>query len=194
MVAAFNVMLDTGGSNGNPGVSTNTDPLGAPNIRFKRADDPNIDGADPNIIKDGMTSISRWKQIYLQCVTAPTVQVDNVKIYTGGPGDNYGPEISVDIGNISTTRHTTPAPDTTGYSVSDTDDEDMAGHGSIMSHSDFFVFDAGNKYDVLITEELSKIDGIGETTNYVVLQMYISDMAAPGNLADKEITWEYDEI
>ncbi len=189
MVAAFEVFLDTGGSNANPALETNTDPLGPPNIRFKRADDPTIDGADPNIIPTGPKTISRWKQIYLKNLVAPDTQVDNVKIFTDESG--FGLGISVEIGDENPTKN---SGSDAGYNVSDIDDEDMTGHGGISGHTDFFVHGSGDPVPVSISEAASVIDAMNETTDYVVLQMEVLNTATPGNLADETITYEYDEI
>jgi len=35
---------------------------------------------------------------------------------------------------------------------------------------------------------------VGETTDYVVLQLAVSDTASPGNLSAETITFQYDEI
>lgn len=190
MAATFNVMLDTGGSDGSPGASTNTDALGPPNIRFKRADNATIDTSNPCLVPTSGTSYSRWKQIYLKCTGAPNTQVDNVKIYTDGAG--FGTGIAVKVGN-ETPTHNSGA--TTGYYVSDTDDEAMAsGHGGLTGVTDFFTFTSGSPKSVSISESGSIINATNETTNYVVLQMETTSSASPGNLSDETITWQYDEI
>ena len=48
MVAGFSVYLDTGGTDGTPGTSTDIDALGPPTLRFKQADNPTIDSVNPN--------------------------------------------------------------------------------------------------------------------------------------------------
>ena len=189
MVATFEVFLDTGGSSGSPGTETSTDSLGPPNIRFKRADNPTIDGNDPNIIPVSGSNESRWKQIYLKCTVAPDTQVDNVKIYTDGTG--FGTGVSVEVGSETPIKNS--ASDA-GYDPSDTNDEDMAVHTGISSHSNFFAFTSGSPKDVTISETGNIIDAINETTNYVVLQMDVANTATPGNLTNETVTYEYDEI
>lgn len=188
MAATFNVMLDTGGTDNNPGTSTNTDALGPPNIRFKQADNPTIDSNNPIPIPAAGTEYSRWKQIYLKCTTAPSTQVDNVKIYTDGGG--FGTGITVKVGD-ELPVHNSGA--TTGYDVSDAN-EVITNHTDITAATDFFTYTSGSPKSVTISEAGSIIDAIGETTNYVVLSMEVTSTASPGNLADETFTWQYDEI
>ena len=81
MVAIFEVTQDTGGTADNPALSTNTYPLGRPNVRYKRADDPTIDTNVHNIIPSAGTTNSRWKSLFLLCTTAPDTQVNNIKVF-----------------------------------------------------------------------------------------------------------------
>jgi len=82
-----------------------------------------------------------------------------------------------------------------GYEVADTDDEEMvAGHGGITSSVDFFTKTEGAPLSVTISEAGSIINAIGETCNYVVLQMEVINTASPGDLANETWTWKYDEI
>lgn len=190
MVATFNVMLDFGGSDGSPGTSTNTDALGPPNIRFKRADDATIDSNNPCTVPAAGTSYSRWKTMYLKCTGAPNTQVDNVKLYTDGAG--FGTGITVKVGNQFGTKNSGA---TTGYEVAGTDDEELvAGHGIVTTSTDIFTYTSGSALSITISESGSKIDATNETTNYVFTQMEIINTASPGNLADETWTWQYDEI
>lgn len=189
MVATFNVILDTGGTDNSPGTSTNTDALGPPNIRFKRADDPTIDSVAPNLAVT--TSFSRWKQIFLKCTGAPSTQVDNVKLYSDG--SNFGAGITLNVADANPV-HTSVA--TTGYDVSDTNDQDMSsgGHTDVTTVTDMFTFTSGAPRTCTIGEAGAIINATNETTNYVVLQLKTTASASPGNLADETLTWQYDEI
>jgi len=189
MVAVFNVNLDTGGTVDNPGLSTNTDPLGPPNLRYKRADDPTIDNNDPDIIPSAGISFSRWKQIFLIATTAPDTQVNNVKIYTDGVG--FGTGITVQVGD-ETPTHNSGA--TTGYDPADTNDDPLVNHVDITGVTDFFTFTSGSPKTVTISEAGAIINAIGETTDYLITQMEIINTASPGDLADETFTWEWDEI
>lgn len=189
MVAAFEVTLDTGGAVTAPALETNTDPLGPPNVRYKRADNPTIDNINPNIIPSAGTTNSRWKSLYLKCVTAPDTQVNNVKIFTDGVG--FGTGITVNVGDETPTK--TDVSDA-GYDVSDTNDDPLTNHAFISSVTDFFTFTSGSPKSVSISEAGNIINAINETTDYVVTQMDVINTATPGDLANETITWEYDEI
>lgn len=184
-------MLDFGGSDNSPGTSTNTDALGPPNIRFKRADNATIDTNNPCIVPTSGTSYSRWKQIYLKCTGAPNTQCDNFKIYTDGAG--FGTGITVNVADANPV-HNSGA--TTGYDVSDTDDQAMAsgGHTDVTTVTDLFTYTSGSPRTVTCGETGSKIDATNETTNYLVLQMETISTASPGDLTNETISYQYDEI
>jgi len=192
MVADLSVYLDTGGVDTAPGTITDTDvvPGAPPNIRFKRADNPTIDAVNPCTIPPAGTSYSRWKCIYLRCDVAPSTQVDNIRIYTDGTG--FGTGITVKVLDATPTKNSGSS---AGYKVSDTDDELMTDAGAFGGTStDFFTFVVGAPKSVTISEAGSIINAIGETCNYVVLQMEIINTASPGDLANETWTWRYDEI
>ena len=189
MVAVFDAFLDTAGAVDAPGTNTDTDPLGPPNVRFKRADNPTIDLVNPMTIPASGTNRSRWKSLYLKNATAPETQVDNVKIFSDGAG--FGTGITVNAGNETPTKNS--ASDA-GYDVSNVDDEVLTNHVDITAITDFFTFTSGAPKSVSISEAGGIIDAVGETTNYVVIQMETINTANPGDLADETVTWEYDEI
>ncbi len=70
----------------------------------------------------------------------------------------------------------------------------VAAHAGLTSSVDFFTKTSGSPLTVSISEAGNLINAIGETTNYVVLQMEVINTASPANLTDETITWKYDEI
>lgn len=189
MVATFTVNLDTGGADGGSGITeTDTDVLGPPNIRFKRADDPTIDNNNPDTIPTAGTTFSRWKSIYLKCVNPPDTQVDNIVVFTDGTGFGTG----ITVNSVDDTVARTNASQS-AYLVSDTDDETITSAFS-STVTDFFTFITGSGKTIGISEAGNIIDATLETSNYLILQMEIINTASPGNLADETITYEYDEI
>jgi len=188
MAAAFNVVLDTGGTDNNPGSSDVIDALGPPTLRFKQADNSTIDANDPIPIPAAGSEYSRWKQIYLKCTTAPSTKVDNVKFYTDGSG--FGTGITVNVGD-GVQVHNSGA--TTGYDVSDAN-ETMTNHTDVSAVTDAFTYTSGSPRTCTISETDSQIDAIDETTDYLVLQMVVDNTASPGDLANETFTWQYDEI
>lgn len=190
MVATIQIFLDTGGSAGAPGTSTNTDPLGPPNIRFKFADDALIDANDPIPIPASGTNYSRAKSIYGKCSVAPNTQIDNFQFYTDG--GNFGTGITVKVGlQFPTHNHSA----TTGYQPSPVNQTIVTNYSGITSAADAFSYTSGSTLvGPSISESGNKIVNVGDTTNYMVLQMEVISTASPGNLADETFTFQYDEI
>jgi hypothetical protein len=195
MVAVFSVYYDTTGTDATPGASTDVDALGPPTLRFKTNDNTTIDSVDPVPIPSSGTNYSYWKQIYLYCDTAPDTQVDNVKFYTDGGG--FGTGITLNVGDEFPTH--TNASDA-GYEVATgtsgtTGDEVTAAHASVTGVTDAFTFTSGSPLSgPSISEDSSVINAIGETTNYLVLQLAVISTATPGNKTDETLTFQYDEI
>lgn len=191
MVATFNVMLDTGGTDQTPGTSTNTDPLGPPNVRFKYADDALIDSNDPIPIPPSGTKYSRWKSLYLKCTGAPNTQVDNVQFYTDG--SNFGTGITVRVGQQFPTKN---SGSNTGYRVATpVDTAILNNYAGISSVADAFTYTSGSTLvGPSISEAGAKITTTNQFTNYLILQMEVISTASPGNLTDETFTLQYDEI
>ena len=194
MAAVMDVYFDFGGSDTAPGTEQDTDALGPPRMRFKTADDATIDTNNPIPIPAAGTKYSYWKQMYLYCGTAPSTKVDNIKFYTDEGG--FGTGITVKAGDEFPTK--TAASDA-GYEVAtgtpgDTGDEMVAAHAGLTGSTDVFTFSSAAPLSVSIGEAGNIIDAIGETTNYVILQMEVISTASPGDLTDETMTWKYDEV
>ena len=195
MVAAFSVYFDTGGTDNTPGASTDVDALGAPALRFKTNDNTTIDAIDPIPVPSSGTNYSYWKQIYLYCDTAPDTQVDNIKFYTDGAG--FGTGITLNVGDEFPTKNN--ASDA-GYEVATgtsgtSGDEVVAAHADLTGVTDAFTFTSGSPLSgPTISEDSSIINAIGETSNYLVLQVAVGTTASPGNKTDETLTFQYDEI
>ena len=189
MAAVFDVYYDFGGSDNSPGTEQDIDELGAPNLRFKQADNATIDANDPMPIPAAGNEYSRWKQIYLKCATAPDTQVDNIRFFTDGGG--FGTGITVNAADEFPVKNSGAD---TGYDVSDADVV-MTTHTDITAVTDAFTFTSGSPLSgPTISEAGSVINAIGETTNYLVLQMVVASTASPGDLANETFTLRYDEI
>lgn len=194
MAAVMDVYFDFGGTDGAPGTEQDTDALGPPRMRFKTADDATIDTNNPIPIPAAGTKYSYWKQIYLYCGTAPSTKVDNVKLYSDGGG--FGTGIALKVGAQFPVKTNAL---NTGYEVAtgtpgDTGDEMVAAHAGLTSSVDMFTKTSGSPLAVTINEAGSIIDAIGETTNYVCLQMEVGTTASPGDLTDETLTFQYDEV
>ena len=190
MAATLKVYFDCGGADGAPGTNQNTDGLGPPNIRFKQADDTAIDLADAMPIPAAGTNYSRWKQIYLRCSAAPVTSVSNVKFYTDGGG--FGAGITL---RVSTSFPTKNSGSDAGYEVAEVNNAMLTDHGGVAAVADAFGYNVGAPLaGPSISEAGAIINAIGETTNYLVLQLEVTNAASSGNLADETLTFQYDEI
>ncbi len=190
MAADLSIYFDLGGSDGNPGTNQDTDGFGPPNLRFKQEDDAIINTADAMPIPAAGTNYSYWKQIYVNCDTAPATSVDNLKFYTDGVG--FGAGIAVKVGDEFPTKN---SGSDAGYEVADGAVEMVANHGGLTGSTDVFSFTAGGMLvGPTISEAGNIIDAQNETSNYMVFQMEVTNAASAGDLADETFTLQYDEI
>jgi len=189
MVAAFNVRLDTAGSDNNPGTQATIT-----NLRFKTADDNTQDTNNPIPIVSAATKYSYWRQVYLEASTAPDTQVDNIKFYTDG-GD-FGTGITMNIADQFPVKNSGAD---TGYDLATGTPGDtgniMTDHTDISSVTDAFSFTSGSALTgPSISEGGSIIADIDDTSNYIVLQLVVTDSASPGTKTAETLTFQYDEI
>jgi hypothetical protein len=197
MVAAFSVYFDTTGTDATPGTSTDVDALGAPALRFKTNDNTTIDSIDPVPVPTSGTNYSYWKQIYLYCDTAPDTQVDNIKFYTDGTGFGTGITLNVGLqfpihGSASNAGYEVAS---TGGTSGTTGIELTAGHAGVTTVASAFDYTSGSPLTgPTISEDSSIINAIGETSNYLILQIAVINTASPGNKSDETLTFQYDEI
>lgn len=164
-------------------------------LRFRTDDENTQDSTNPIPIVTGQTKRSYYRHVYLYCSAAPGTKVDNIKIYTDGGG--FGTGVTVYSGDETPTKNSGSS---AGYDLAtgtpgDTGDELVASHQDITAKSDFFGYTSpGSEKSVSISEVGNIIDAIGETSDYVVLQMDVADTASPGTLTAETFTWQYDEI
>lgn len=184
------VMYDYGGSDNSPGGSIAIGTIGPPNLRFKQADNPTVDTNNPVVIPAAGTGYSYWKQIYLACTVAPDTQVDNVQFYTDGTSFQTTNCLVV-VGLQFPVRSDGV---TTGYDVAD-GSAVMTTHTDISGTADAFDYTSGATLSgPSISESGTLIDAVGETTNYLVLQLLVTSSATPGDQANETFTFQYDEI
>ena len=194
MVATLKIYVDTGGSNGSPGTSTDTTSLGPPNVRLKTADDPTIDLNNPIPVPSSSVNNSFWKSCYVLCAVAPNTQVNNLKIYTAGT--DFGTGITTKIGNQFPTKNHSSS---SGYEVATgtvgTSGNDAVTAGYLTSYSNLFSFTSGSPLTgPSISEAGGNIVNVNDTSNYFVLQVIVGTTASPGVQTQKTITVQYDEI
>ena len=184
MAGVFDVMIDTGGSDDNPGANTVLT-----NLRYNVADDNDQDSGNPVPIPAAGTEYSFMKQIYLKCTTAPSVKADTFVIYTDG-GD-FGTGVTVKAGDETPTNNTGS---NAGYELATAAVEMVADNANLTGSTDLFTFTSGSAKSVSVSEASSQIDAIGELTDYVVLQMEAINTASHGLLSAETITYAWQEI
>jgi hypothetical protein len=186
--ATFSVYLDTGGSDGSPGTSTDIDALGPPTLKFKLADNPTIDTNNPIVIPSGATVYSYIKCVYLKCdANADVHTINNVKIYSDGASSSTG--VDVKVGLQFPTKNSGA---TTGYELSNSANE-MVSETALTSSASIYGYTSGAGLSVSISESGSIINAANETTNYIFLQMEVSNTASPGATTTETYTYSYDE-
>ena len=186
--ATFSTYYDTGGSDGSPGAETNVDALGPPCLKFKLADNTTIDTNNPIVIPTGATVYSYYKFIKLFCTANADVHtINNVKIYSDGTSSTTGVDVKV---GLQFPTHNSGA--NTGYEVANNANE-MVAETALTSSASIYGYTSGAGLSVSISESGSIINAANETTNYVVLQMEVSNTASPGATTSETYTWSYDE-
>lgn len=193
MAAVLHQYFDYGGTDGAP-ISVDTDGDGPPELKMKTADDADIDNNNPIPKPAAGLNYSFWKQVYLQCLGAPTSQCDNFKWYMDGE-NNYGAGIALKVGvqfPIRTKLLKTGYDVATGV-VGESGDE-MTDHGDVTSSVDAFTKTSAAPLAVSCNEAGNLINAVGETTNYIVLQIEVGTGASAGTPGNETSTWRWDEI
>jgi hypothetical protein len=193
MPAILQEVFDNGGSDNNPLLNSVTDTLGPPRLKFKTADDPTVDFINPIPKPVSGIKYSYWKQIYLKCSEAPNTQCDNFKWYTDAIG--FGTGVSFKIGTQTPIRN---AGSKAGYDLATgvigESGDVMTNHSDVSASSDAFAFTLGSPKNVSCSEPGNIINAIGETTNYIVLQVEVINTATVGTPTNTILTWKWDEI
>lgn len=183
MVAVVATQWDFGGTTDSPGTTGTT----ITNLRFNNEDTNDQDTASPITIPTGGTTYSFGKHIYLKATTGPSVQIDNVKLYTDGTLGWTGCTVNVGDG---TQTHTSGS--TAGYDPLVA--EILTNHDTITTQTSLFTYTSGAPRTVSISETSNIIDATNETTDYIVLNLAVTSTAVQGTQATETITWQYDEI
>jgi hypothetical protein len=187
MVAIFDVAIDFGGAVDAPGTVDEV----ATNLRFKDADENIQNLLSPIVIPGAGSILSRWKHCFLKCTTAPDTQVDGVVFFT--TTNPYPTGVTLLAGDETPVKTDLLV---TGYDVSDVADEVMTNHADITASTDVAAnyTSSGSSLSVSITEATNVIDAIGETTDYVVLQLSVASTATQGTLPTETLRFEYNEV
>lgn len=196
MVAIVSVMVDYGGSNGNP-VSQNTTG-NEPSLRFKTLDDNDMseNGKLLGTIDVPSSGINKsfWKHVYLKVTGGTFTRIENVKFYTDGSG--FGTGITTFIGNELPTHNSGSS---SGYvkatGVNNVSGDDIINHSFIDTKTNVFTFTSNTPKIITISENGGIINAVGESTNYMVVQMDVaSTVSLKGDLTDKTWYYIFDEL
>jgi hypothetical protein len=187
--ATFAFYLDTGGSDGSPGASTDISALGPPMIKYKNADNATIDSNDKPTIPAGATIYSFPKWMFLKCTAnADTHTINNLKLYSDGT-NSLGTGIDVKVGLQFPTKNSGA---TTGYEVANNANE-MVAETALTSSASIFAYNSGAGLAISISEAGSVINAANETSNYFVSQCEYANTASPGATVNETATVSYDE-
>lgn len=141
-------------------------------VRFKNADDANVDANNPMVIPGSGTDWSYEKWLRLTADSAPSVNITNVKFYMDGTND-FGAGVNLYAKTVAGTSYATPVEGT-----------GTAGFASA------FTYTAGSP----LTVGAGTYTGTGQFADHVVMQMSVGTNASQGALAAETATFSYDEI
>lgn len=132
---------------------------------------------------------SYWKTIYLNCVTTPVTQINNVKIWSDG---SVGwADITYNIGDETLILGDYEQATGTAGSTGDYLLDGVDGHGGITGVTNIETY-AAEGSGKTITGSISN-PNVGQISNLVILQLTIGTSAVAGTLASEPLTWGYDE-
>lgn len=166
-MAATVDIIEKNGSTGNATIKTSG------TVRFKNADDANVDTNNPLVIPSaGQFDFSYEKWLRLKIgATPPSDRISNIRFYTDGTS---GLGTGVDVFGRSAAAFSTPAEVTTTTGL-----------------TNIFTWTVGGAL-VLSSTNFS---GSGtEIGSHVVLTMRIADTATVGAMTAETVTFSYDEI
>ena len=197
MAATMSIRFDFGGADTAPGTNQDVDALGPPRIRFKLADDANIDENNRMVIPGGGLGpyLSSWKHIYPYCDDADGHTINNLHFYTDG-ASGLGTGVGVKVGLQFPVKNSGSSAgyQVTHAAVGNTVADMVGGHTDIAASASIFGYTVGaGALAVSISEAGGVINAAGETTNYTVWQLSVADTAGAGQTASETFTFSYDE-
>jgi len=162
MVATVQVVQ----KNGAGGTQTQVD---GGNLRFKVADDANVDLNDPIVIPGSGSNYSYEKWLRFNVTVAPTNQITNLQFYTDGAN---GMGTGVSMWAKAVTSYATPALIT-----------------STSAYTDAFSYTSGSSLNL----GAGPYTGTGEIGDHAVLGLEVASTASQGTTPSESLTFSYDE-
>ena len=144
-------------------------------VRFKSANDTNVDTADPIVIPGAGTTHSYTKKLRAYMEAPPDTQIDNLEWYTDG-GNTFGVGVTCTIKNLGTTFGSHVNTDHTG--------------------TDVFTYTSGSPLngDGTDTGPFVPADDNTHIGDIVELQLHVASTASNGALTAETLTLAWDEI
>ena len=186
MPATATIFSDTTGTDNTPGATNSVT-----EVRYKEADNDDVDLINPVTIPPSGTKWSFWKHNFAQ-FTGSFTQINNLNLFF--TTFNWtGTTLWIDD-NIAGLTHASGGADD-GYDVAD-------GLNDLNTHTHITTpVNAGTTYTgscaskaIDIDEAGAVIDAANEESNYWVTALELTTSAVSGTQASKTVTVEYDEI
>lgn len=159
------------------------------NLRFNCADTviQNTDLSDPCVKPDAGQgpNFSWWKHLSLFAEVEPDNYINNIKLYTDGDND-WGAEVTVKVG-LAPTYVQASGNAESGLELTEANHAGLSG-----PPDDLFSYDDVSMLDVP-TASGGDHTGVGRITQFVALQLSVTDQATGGTKAAQNVTWRYDE-
>ncbi|MDO8302150.1 MAG: hypothetical protein Q7T18_02815 [Sedimentisphaerales bacterium] len=192
MAATMKVYCDYGpvGSITSQDTTTNN-----PALRFKAADNNAINLNNPvRVPQSGQVNRSYWKHVYLYCAANPSQYIHNVRFLTDS-ANGFGAGTSLKVGDQTPTRnHASTAGYVQATGTGNTGNAIVGNHTNVTSVSDAFTKTEGSPLTVSVSETDGRIVNIGDTSDYVILQLEVADNTSPGLIPTEMFTFGYDEV
>lgn len=155
------------------------------NLNFQMVDASASDATKQFLRPLAGTYYSYWKSVYLNALTTPPTQINNVKLYSDGAIAWVGVELFVGD-EMPTVGNYEQATGTEGSSG----DELVANHGGISAKTTMNTYTSGSPKS--ITGSISN-PSVGAITRLMLLQMNITTVANTGDAGSAPLTFTYDE-
>jgi len=141
-------------------------------VRYKNADDANVDANDPMVVPGAGSDFSFDKWLRLNISVAPDTQIENLKAYTDG-ANGFGTGVLAWYKTIGTFSTPSAPANATGY-------------------TDIFTKTSGSPIDMdaINTGPFSSTGDIGD---YLITMLEVASTATQGALTGETLTFSYDE-
>ncbi len=139
-------------------------------IRFKNADDKEVDTADPMVIPTANQDYSYEKWLRLKVTVAPDTNISTLKFYTDG-AKGWAAQVKLWAKAVAT--YVTPAEAT-----------------ATAGYTDAFAYTSGSALDL----GTAAVTGTGEKGDHVVAMLEVETGATQGALAGETLTFSFDEM